>query len=269
MAELFAACSAGGVTHRHACVTQSPARLRLQGVGSTSLTQSRPSPPKPAGPHVQVRLLDGITSKLAARCLHGVEKTDWHARAAEWDARAAEAARTWGGPLPKPGAAVAAAAAPVTRFVVAHGTEGARSTCRRCLKPVLPGSMRLGVRSHIPLFNHTVVSWHHPACLSLRGLLEDEAASGRPVTSAAGADALLATQVEGFKELATTERAQLCQHVLAGDRAAHRADRGVPRSPTTRPTPGAVRGGAGGGGCVAAATPRNNATCGSTRVRAP
>jgi hypothetical protein len=214
-----------------------------------------------------VRLLDGITSKLAARCLHGAEKTDWHARVAEWDSRAAEAARTWGGALPKPGAAVAAAAASVTRFVVSHCTDGARSTCRRCLKPCGQG-MRLGVRSHVPLFNHTVISWHHPACLSFRGLVEQEAASGRPVTCAAGACALLTAQVEGFKDLAADERAQLCQHVLAGARAAHRSAGDGAHGQVTRPTAGAGRGGA-GGGRGGGVTPRSNVTRGSTRARAP
>ena len=37
-----------------------------------------------------------------------------------------------------------------------NSTEGSRSTCRRCLKPLTVGSLRLGVRSHIPLFNHAI-----------------------------------------------------------------------------------------------------------------
>ena len=43
-----------------------------------------------------------------------------------------------------------------------NSTEGSRSTCRRCLKPLTVGSLRLGVRSHIPLFNHTIATQRIP-----------------------------------------------------------------------------------------------------------
>lgn len=198
-------------------------------------------------PYLQVRLLDGITAKLAARCLHGAEKADWHERTAAWDARADEAARTWGDALPKPGVAVAAAATPVTRYVVAPCTEGSRSTCRRCLKALPPGSIRLGVRSHIPLFNHTVVSWHHPSCLSLRALLEEEASAGRHITSSTDADKMLTSQMEGYAQLALADRAQLCQHMLAGAQAVQGAACRAASRRAARDTPTSMASGARGG----------------------
>ena len=162
------------------------------------------APPQP------VRLLDGLTQKLAARCLSAEEKEEWEGRAADWDGRASQARQVWGTLPPKP----APAGPPVHRHVVSRvGSGGAVSTCRRCLRPIAAGSLKLGVRSHIPLFNHTVVSWHHTSCLPLPAAL---LADGDRCATEADATALLDERLDGATTvLAPEERRALAAQLLA------------------------------------------------------
>ena len=138
-----------------------------------------------------VRQLDALTSKLASAHLVDAEQADWLARAAAWDARAAEARSNWLVPPEKP--------PPPEREirVLVEYCASSRSTCRRCLRRIGLGDLRCGVESWVPMFGSRVVAWHHSRCLALARLVRT------------------AEELHGFETLNPRDQARLRKAVAA------------------------------------------------------
>ena len=103
------------------------------------------------------------------------ERSDWLQRAAAWDSSAAAAREEWchradtsEPPAGAAGAAGGSLAEVAEAVYLVEYSRAARSACRRCLRRIGEGEVRLGVQSHVAMFGQSVVAWHHARCLRLQ-----------------------------------------------------------------------------------------------------